>query len=234
MTPKATCSLRGPNGFGVEQPAPVAQSIERSDSQDGRGGIFFAMQSQADPLPQSHNPVSNTTNNHRHGSRSVSFGTSDANSADPDQRKASPLFRPPDRTVSAYSTTDCSSRESLNNDSRTKEKSSSSQNDRASHNMSISSTAVGGGSHSNPTIRRAESDDGSTLKTVPKSYYCPLSKDIMADPVICDDGYSYERANIEEYMKTKMTSPMTGERLHSTVLIPNKQLQKTIEDFKKR
>ena len=31
------------------------------------------------------------------------------------------------------------------------------------------------------------------------SFYCPITQDIMTDPVLTVDGHSYERAAIEEW-----------------------------------
>ena len=43
---------------------------------------------------------------------------------------------------------------------------------------------------------------------------CPITQEVMNDPVICADGHSYERAAIEEWFRTKhKTSPLTNERL---------------------
>ncbi len=28
---------------------------------------------------------------------------------------------------------------------------------------------------------------------IPNEYICPISMDIMSDPVICEDGYTYDR-----------------------------------------
>ena len=31
------------------------------------------------------------------------------------------------------------------------------------------------------------------------NFYCPISQDIMKDPVICSDGQTYERAHIQKW-----------------------------------
>ncbi len=37
-----------------------------------------------------------------------------------------------------------------------------------------------------------------------------LTQDLMQDPVVASDGYSYERAAIEKWLLTRDTSPMTN------------------------
>ena len=35
---------------------------------------------------------------------------------------------------------------------------------------------------------------------IPNSFYCPISKQVMTDPVITPLGISYERSSIEEWL----------------------------------
>ena len=39
---------------------------------------------------------------------------------------------------------------------------------------------------------------------------CPLTQKLLFDPVIADDGYTYERSAILEYLKSDKTSPVDG------------------------
>ena len=48
-----------------------------------------------------------------------------------------------------------------------------------------------------------------------------MTQCLMIDPVITTDGLTYERAAIEEWLATHDTSPLTGEKLESKVLVPN-------------
>ena len=51
---------------------------------------------------------------------------------------------------------------------------------------------------------------------------CPITCELMHDPVVASDGITYERAAIEEWFETgKQTSPLTNAPLVSQVLIPN-------------
>ena len=40
---------------------------------------------------------------------------------------------------------------------------------------------------------------------------CPISMTFCYDPVIAEDGYTYERAKIEAHFEIKQTSPMTNQ-----------------------
>jgi major membrane immunogen (membrane-anchored lipoprotein) len=53
--------------------------------------------------------------------------------------------------------------------------------------------------------------------------------ELMEDPVICEDGYTYERKNIE--MLPNSLSPMTKEPIDRTKVIPNRTVKKLIENF---
>ena len=69
---------------------------------------------------------------------------------------------------------------------------------------------------------------------VPSGFVCPISDDVMRDPVVCADGHTYDRANIEQWFKTgHNTSPNTGAVLPHLNLVPNHALRSAIEDFLK-
>jgi TPR repeat protein len=67
---------------------------------------------------------------------------------------------------------------------------------------------------------------------VPDAYECPITTELMQDPVVVADGRSYERTAIEEWFrKGHSTSPMTNEKLPHRTLIPNINLRNLIQDF---
>ena len=47
---------------------------------------------------------------------------------------------------------------------------------------------------------------------------CPITAEIMTDPVSTMDGFTYERAAITEWLRTNDTSPFTGAKLESKML----------------
>ncbi len=68
--------------------------------------------------------------------------------------------------------------------------------------------------------------------SIPDDLKCPLTKKLMEDPVIADDGYVYERSAILEYFKSNITSPVTNEVFDDFILRSNKQIKKKIDLFK--
>ncbi|XP_076811746.1 WD repeat, SAM and U-box domain-containing protein 1-like [Clavelina lepadiformis] len=66
----------------------------------------------------------------------------------------------------------------------------------------------------------------------PPEYLCPISLDIMFDPVTAADGFTYERKEIEAWFKrTGTISPMTGKQLTSDDLHPNQTVRSLIDEF---
>ena len=55
----------------------------------------------------------------------------------------------------------------------------------------------------------------------PSELTCPITNEIMTDPVFTEDGQTYERAAIERWLSTHSTSPLTGNQLAHRNLTPN-------------
>uniref|UniRef100_A0A3P9BJ84 WD repeat, SAM and U-box domain-containing protein 1 n=1 Tax=Maylandia zebra TaxID=106582 RepID=A0A3P9BJ84_9CICH len=67
----------------------------------------------------------------------------------------------------------------------------------------------------------------------PDEFLCPITRELMKDPVIAADGYSYERESIESWIRGKnKTSPMTNLPLQTTLLTPNRSLKMAITRWK--
>ena len=74
---------------------------------------------------------------------------------------------------------------------------------------------------------------GSTEVETPDEYLCPITHELMRDPVIASDGYSYERSAIAAWLGSggDPVSPMTNDPLLSPTLTPNRSLKLLIERF---
>lgn len=59
---------------------------------------------------------------------------------------------------------------------------------------------------------------------IPTDLLCPLTKQLFVEPVIAGDGQTYERAAIEEWLKTHGTSPGTKDPLSPT-FFPNNHMK---------
>ena len=66
---------------------------------------------------------------------------------------------------------------------------------------------------------------------IPNDWLCPITLSVMRDPVIAEDGHSYERSAITEWFKHNNTSPKTNLRLISTHLVANIALRNTIQEY---
>ena len=64
-------------------------------------------------------------------------------------------------------------------------------------------------------------------------YLCPISKEIMENPVITPYGHSFERKAIVEAINRKGECPITRKKLEIKDLIPNYSLKTAIENYKK-
>lgn len=83
---------------------------------------------------------------------------------------------------------------------------------------------AGGGARS---LRRIASANASGAEP-PTIFICPITQDIMDDPVFASDGFTYEREAIAGWIANHNTSPMTNLKLESGALIPNHALRGSI------
>lgn len=60
---------------------------------------------------------------------------------------------------------------------------------------------------------------------------CPITWQIFTDPVIAEDGHTYERKFIIEWIKDNGTSPLTRQKLSVDRLIPNIAVRKAVQFF---
>ncbi|XP_072975076.1 protein spotted leaf 11-like [Typha angustifolia] len=75
--------------------------------------------------------------------------------------------------------------------------------------------------------------DGKTnLSAIPDDFRCPISLELMKDPVIVATGQTYERACIEKWLASGHdTCPATQQRLSNTTLTPNYVLRSLIAQW---
>jgi len=65
-------------------------------------------------------------------------------------------------------------------------------------------------------------------------FVCPITHCVMTDPVVSADGYTYERGAIARWFETSRKSPVTGQMLPHTDLVPNQSVRtllKTLIDM---
>lgn len=78
------------------------------------------------------------------------------------------------------------------------------------------------------------------IEPIYESFLCPLTKQVMQDPVTIENGHTYERVAIEKWFKECKDSgrrpvcPLTLQELNSTDLNPSIALRHTIEEWTQR
>eukprot|EP01126_Amoeba_proteus_P036078 TRINITY_DN3662_c0_g1_i1.p1 TRINITY_DN3662_c0_g1~~TRINITY_DN3662_c0_g1_i1.p1 ORF type:complete len:141 (-),score=31.01 TRINITY_DN3662_c0_g1_i1:124-546(-) len=69
----------------------------------------------------------------------------------------------------------------------------------------------------------------------PPSFLCPITQEIMVNPVLLlDTGSTYERRAIETWLQTKNTDPTSGVVLKNKTLVPILSLKNAIEEWKQQ
>ncbi|KAG6397572.1 hypothetical protein SASPL_143741 [Salvia splendens] len=68
--------------------------------------------------------------------------------------------------------------------------------------------------------------------TIPTHFRCPISLDLMKDPVTLSTGITYDRDSIEKWIDAgKVTCPVTNQVLRNFDLIPNHSIRRMIQDW---
>ncbi|EKX36558.1 hypothetical protein GUITHDRAFT_78812, partial [Guillardia theta CCMP2712] len=62
-------------------------------------------------------------------------------------------------------------------------------------------------------------------------FICPITGDLMSDPVMDRQGHTYERKAIEQWLERSCNSPMTRYPLSKADLKSNEPLRKAIQKY---
>ncbi|KAM5587881.1 U-box domain-containing protein 17 [Rosa sericea] len=85
---------------------------------------------------------------------------------------------------------------------------------------------VGVGGQRKPRKGLISQEIAETFITIPKDFCCPISLDLMRDPVIISTGQTYDRISISRWLEEgHCTCPKTGQMLPNTRLVPNRALR---------
>ncbi|KAK9829773.1 hypothetical protein WJX72_007819 [[Myrmecia] bisecta] len=93
-----------------------------------------------------------------------------------------------------------------------------------STSASAEATGIAGQSVQTPAMPWSGSRPEDTIS-------CPITQEVMRDPVICADGHTSERSAIAAWLKVHHTLPMTNELLASKDLIPNAAVRQVVSLF---
>ena len=69
------------------------------------------------------------------------------------------------------------------------------------------------------------------MSEIPKEFLCPITLAIMKDPVIMQDGHTYEREAIKKALQASPYSPLTKKPLNMKDAVPNYALKSMIEKY---
>lgn len=77
-----------------------------------------------------------------------------------------------------------------------------------------------------------ESDSEMTEIVIPAHFRCPITLDLMKDPVTLSTGITYDRDSIEKWIESgNRTCPVTNQVLKSFDQIPNHTIRRMIQDW---
>ncbi|CAI5475705.1 unnamed protein product [Closterium sp. Yama58-4] len=80
----------------------------------------------------------------------------------------------------------------------------------------------------------AEAEVKQRKQQMDEQFLCPISKEVMRDPVVAADGFTYEREHMERWMASCTLSPATGQPLAHSSLTPNNVLKNLIASHRQR
>lgn len=92
-----------------------------------------------------------------------------------------------------------------------------------------------GAAQSNCCMRQTDAGEkaepGANGKPTPPAHFtCPISYEIMSDPVMIATGHTYDRACIEKWIASGHRScPLSGQKLRHSELVPNIALRNIIQ-----
>ncbi|XP_015059950.1 U-box domain-containing protein 34 [Solanum pennellii] len=76
------------------------------------------------------------------------------------------------------------------------------------------------------------SNEEKNLIHAPIPYLCPILQEVMEDPQIAADGYTYEHRAIKLWFDRYSVSPMTKQRLQHKLVMPNHTLRLAIQEWR--
>ncbi|KAH7330116.1 hypothetical protein BKA65DRAFT_51346 [Rhexocercosporidium sp. MPI-PUGE-AT-0058] len=106
---------------------------------------------------------------------------------------------------------------------------------RASNSTSLDQRFVWNYGDAIPKIPKKDKESVNTLSeedlVIPHDFMCPISRDVMEDPVFTCDGFTFDRNAIERWFQVRDSSPLTGLILENTELRSNGELSIRIKHW---
>lgn len=81
-------------------------------------------------------------------------------------------------------------------------------------------------------VKRIPTADPTAELPVPAAFRCPISLELMKDPVTLHTGITYDRQSIESWLEVgSLTCPVTNQALGNDELLPNHTIRRLIQDW---
>lgn len=84
--------------------------------------------------------------------------------------------------------------------------------------------------------REEEGKDGSPNKInrlkgmkIRDEFLCPITYELIREPVVAMDGHTYEKSAIEKWLKSNQTSPRSGEPMDTIRSPPIRNIHRLLE-----
>ena len=81
------------------------------------------------------------------------------------------------------------------------------------------------------STRSGDSSNNKQKATPPTYFCCPLTLDVMTDPVLDREGNTFEREAVVAWLQKNKTSPISREPLNESMLVPNIALREMINHY---
>lgn len=67
--------------------------------------------------------------------------------------------------------------------------------------------------------------------SAPRGFICPLTMEVMFDPVLDAEGNTYERSSLLKWLEHNQTSPVSRQPLNDRMIIANNAMRDTIHEY---
>lgn len=91
----------------------------------------------------------------------------------------------------------------------------------------------------NPAIQPPAIEVGATspqecarlVQLAPRNFLCPISMELMTEPVVCPSGVTYDRKSVTQWIQQNHSDPATNAGIRTDNLYPNVVLRDMIQEW---
>ncbi|CAL9058884.1 U-box domain-containing protein 9-like [Musa acuminata AAA Group] len=98
--------------------------------------------------------------------------------------------------------------------------------------VTFAGRGVSNGTPRSPLANQRRTDERMDSASVPEHFRCPISSELMKDPVVLASGQTYDRPFIQEWLNSgNRTCPQSHQILPNTILTPNHLVHRMISQW---